>query len=497
MPPERTPVGDTAREAIDSLRGYVYQIYQSALAWAELKEDEFLFLEVAEDYAVAAKDALKAVQVKETAGRVTINSGDIVTSIDSFVELQESNPSLRVSLRHLTTSTIGKEKKLEDQVGDLPTLEAWRNLARSGDLTELRRVLKNSKLSKKSKDFIGSLDDNGLRENFLKRIHFDCGATESRFLARQISSKISKLLIERGGVHSQAQACTAKILLAVLTLSTNPNRDERYVDRNGLEELLEAATQVTVNRAQFELQNQLMVKALSASVPSATDVSGAHLVRPSPVSETPLPKALANRAEAIGQLQKTLETFGVCWISGAAGMGKTIASRILAHSNGGEWASLNLRGQSREQVAQILFQSADSMKDFGLQGLIVDDLNLASDPSVLDSLCYLFFSAQRSDVLLILNSSDRPNNEFLFSCDLHTGVAHTLSEFSVEDVREILENCGVSDANWAEYAHLVSGGGHPQTGDGIHPEHGYIGLESLGVSNSGCLVAGVACHRRR
>ncbi|MBW6390062.1 dsDNA nuclease domain-containing protein [Billgrantia antri] len=89
MSPEETPVGDTAREAIDSLRGYVYQIYQSALSWTELKEDEFLFLEVAEDYAVAAKNALQAVQVKETHGRVTINSDDIVASIDSFVQLQE------------------------------------------------------------------------------------------------------------------------------------------------------------------------------------------------------------------------------------------------------------------------------------------------------------------------------------------------------------------------------------------------------------------------
>ena len=75
--PRKNPIGDAAREAIDSLRGYVYQVYQSALAWADLKEDEFLFLEVAEDYAVAASDALQAVQVKETARDVTINSDDI------------------------------------------------------------------------------------------------------------------------------------------------------------------------------------------------------------------------------------------------------------------------------------------------------------------------------------------------------------------------------------------------------------------------------------
>lgn len=462
MPPEKSPVGDSAREAIDSLRGYVYQVYQSALAWTELKEDEFLFLEVAEDYAIAAQSALKAVQVKETAGSVTINSGDIVTSIDSFVDLQAKNPALAVTLRHLTTSTIGKEKKIEDRVGDVPTLDAWRNLARSGDLTELRRVLGKSKLSKKTKNFIDSLDDHNLREKFLKRIHFDCGATESRFLARQVNSRISKLLLDRGGVHSQAQVCAANILLAVLKLSTNPKCDERFVDRNGLEELLEAATQVTINRAQFEAQNLLMARALSASVPSQTDLSDAQLFRPSPVSETPLPKALANRTEALRHPQQSLEAFGVCWISGAAGMGKTVAARVLAHSNGGDWASINLRGHSREQVAQILFQSADSLRDFGLIGLIIDDLCWVTDPNVLDSLCYLLFSAKRSDILLVLNSSDLPNNEFLFACDLHGGVAHTLSEFSEEDIRGILEKCGVSDTNWAKYTHLVSGGGHPQ-----------------------------------
>ena len=81
MPPEKTPLGNTSREAIYSLGGYVYQMYQSALAWTELEHDEFLFLEVAEDFAIVAKDALEAVQVKETTVRVTINSEGIVATI--------------------------------------------------------------------------------------------------------------------------------------------------------------------------------------------------------------------------------------------------------------------------------------------------------------------------------------------------------------------------------------------------------------------------------
>ena len=462
MPPEKTPLGNTSREAIYSLGGYVYQIYQSAFAWTELEHDEFLFLEVAEDFAIVAKGALEAVQVKETTGRVTINSEGIVATIDSFVELQEKNPSLNVSLHHLTTSTIGKEKRLAYRVGEAPALVAWRNLAKAGDLSNLRRVLGKSKLSTRSKEFVKSLDDEDLRERFLKRIHFDCGAPESRFLERLFNSRISSLLLERGGVHSQAQNCAANILLTLLKLSTNPNRSERWVDRNGLEEHLEEASQVTLNRADFQAQNRLLIRSLSASMSSAADLSKARLARLSPVSETPLPKTLASREDHIGSFQQTLESAGLCWIAGAAGIGKTVSARVLAYESGGDWASISLRSQSSEQVARVLTQAADSMKDFGVKGLIVDDLSCSMEPLVLDSLRCLVHSAKRSDVLLVLNSSDCPTSDFLFACDLPAGIASTLTEFTEEDIWEILQKCGVTNGHWTKYIYLVSGGGHPQ-----------------------------------
>ena len=437
-------------------------MYQSALAWTELKDDEFLFLEVAEDFAIAAKGALEAVQVKETAKRVTINSKSIIASIDSFVELQEENPSLKVTLRHLTTSAIGKEKKLEDRVGEAPALLAWRSLAKAGDLSNLRRVLDKSKLSKNSKDFVKSLDDEGLREKFLKRIHFDCGATRSNFLERQFNSRICGLLLERGGVPSQAQSCAANILLTLLRLSTKPNLDERWVDRSGLEAHLEVATQVTINRAELAAQNQLISKALSVSASSVADLSNARLVRLSPVSETPLPKALASREDHIRSFQQTLESVGLCWITGAAGTGKTVSARVLAHENGGGWASINLRNQSSEQVAAVLLRAADLMKDFGVKGLIVDDLGCATESLVLDSLRDLVHSANRSDVLLVIVSSDCPTSEFLFASDLPASIAGTLTEFTEEDIQQILRKCGVTNGHWAKYIYLVSGGGHPQ-----------------------------------
>jgi len=307
MPPEKTPIGDPAREAIDSLRGYVYQIYQSALAWTEIKSDELLFLEVAEDYAIAATNALEAVQVKDTARRVTINSDDIVASIDSFVKLQEKNPTINVSLRHLTTSEIGKEKSLEHRIGDTPTLIVWRDLAKTGELSDLRKIFSNSKISEKSKKFIADLNDPDLRERFLRRIHFDCGAPDLRFLSRQLNNRVSRLVIERGGANSQATSCTADILLTLLKLSTIKNREDRFVDRSGLEERLEVATQIPVNKALFEAQSRFVVKALSPPVSDGTNLLSSLTISPSPVSDVPLPKALANRNEQIAQLLQSLE----------------------------------------------------------------------------------------------------------------------------------------------------------------------------------------------
>ena len=86
------PVGDPSAQAIASLRGYAYQLYASGLAWLDLHPGQELFLEVAQDYAVATEEALRGVQVKDTTAKVTINSEDVRDTLDGFVDLVERNP---------------------------------------------------------------------------------------------------------------------------------------------------------------------------------------------------------------------------------------------------------------------------------------------------------------------------------------------------------------------------------------------------------------------
>lgn len=55
--------GEEARQAIDSLGGYAYQLLATTLAWLQLQKGETIYLEVAEDYAIAATETLTGVQV--------------------------------------------------------------------------------------------------------------------------------------------------------------------------------------------------------------------------------------------------------------------------------------------------------------------------------------------------------------------------------------------------------------------------------------------------
>ena len=54
---------DPKRDATDSIRGYVYQAYQSILAWMQLKENEILVLEGAEDFDIHCGSSVVTNQV--------------------------------------------------------------------------------------------------------------------------------------------------------------------------------------------------------------------------------------------------------------------------------------------------------------------------------------------------------------------------------------------------------------------------------------------------
>src|SRR5215471_2515412 len=102
-------VADKRRQATDAIRGYVYQAYQSVLAWTRLGEEEVLFLEGAEDFDIYNADGVTATQVKDTAGSGTVTLRSAISVINNLWRHKQHNPGTDVRLRFLTIASPGQE----------------------------------------------------------------------------------------------------------------------------------------------------------------------------------------------------------------------------------------------------------------------------------------------------------------------------------------------------------------------------------------------------
>lgn len=103
---------DPKRQAIHSLRGYAYQIWQSLYEWVSLEEGQTLYLEGAEDVDKMGPEAVETIQVKDIkkSGSVTLSSAEIHEALSHFWEHKKKNPGIQIKYRFLTTAESGKEQ---------------------------------------------------------------------------------------------------------------------------------------------------------------------------------------------------------------------------------------------------------------------------------------------------------------------------------------------------------------------------------------------------
>jgi hypothetical protein len=177
--------GDQRRQAIPTLKGYSYQIWQSLYRWVTLKEDEVLFLEGAEDVDILGPaERAETVQIKETAGSgpVTLRSKDVVDAIIHYWEHRKNNPEVLVRFRFLTTAGRGMERP--NHFGEVTGIDHWDACKRAGtNLDSLRSFLNNVEaLPEDLRDFIVNSSDEVLRDQLLRPIEWDTGNKTQPFV---------------------------------------------------------------------------------------------------------------------------------------------------------------------------------------------------------------------------------------------------------------------------------------------------------------------------
>jgi hypothetical protein len=281
------PQGDPSTQAIASLRGYAYQLYASAVTWVSLSPDDELYLEVAEDYAVAARQVLDAVQVKDTEAKVTLNSENARAALDHFVGLVEANPGRRVSLRFLSTAGITTEQRLDHRVGTEPSLVYWDRAAKGAEIEPLRRVLRRLDLTDRVRKFIDQRDDSALGEELIQRISWDCGAPQ----LAPLRETLEQALVFYGAEHLQvpvdeARRLTGVVLEHVLRTVVHPAPANRKLTSANLLTIVDAASRVSLRRRDLDtlLHKTALILDAETSPPNrppsaALEQAGADLAR--------------------------------------------------------------------------------------------------------------------------------------------------------------------------------------------------------------------------
>lgn len=451
------PMGDPSREAVGSLRGYAYQLYTSALAWIDLQKQEELYLEVAEDYAVAAQDALKAVQVKDTGpSTITINSEGVQEALDAFVDLVERNPQTNVFVHYLSTSPIGQERSVADRAGGKPTLEYWRSAAAAADVAPLRKVLLASGLSERVERFINVRDDEELRNTFLKRLQWDCGQPDLRAVQDTLTARLARYCSEELEFYTDDGEDLVGILL-MHVLDTIVHSKPRRLDAFSLRKLLENATTVRVPR-------NTATAILQQAANSLTGLKNERVAGPIVLAteiDLPLPEILTRRPSLLNEVIDRLRIHGAAIVTGSSGRGKTLIARLASRELSNDIRIVDLRNSSPSESIIQLRQAARELPETRPRAVLLDDLNEIDDPSVSDALARLLSMIRRTDAVCIITAYNEPSGRALVQAGLDQAVCLTVPDLSTDEVKEMVV-AGGGDAKWAQTLYLAGGFGHPQ-----------------------------------
>ena len=167
------------RDASDSIRGYVYQAYQTVFAWICLKENQVLVLEGAEDFDVHENDKAQTTQVKDVGQNLTLRSSSVLDALNNFWDHCEQNPGNRIEFRFLSTAQAGLEQGSPFGKG-IKGLETWKSFgSKSTPIAPLRKFLLSLELSAGLKDFVQKATDEQLADELIKNVNWDLGAKTS------------------------------------------------------------------------------------------------------------------------------------------------------------------------------------------------------------------------------------------------------------------------------------------------------------------------------
>ena len=466
---EHVPKADVAHQAVDSLRGYAYQVLATALAWLDIDDQGRLYLEVAEDYAIIAQQALSAVQVKDTkrSGPVTLNSTSVRNAVAAFVDLVEQNPNIQICLRFFTTAEITTEQSVADRPAGMAGLKYWRKVASGADASPLRKILESDKFPESVRVFCTTRDDATLRRDLFTRIHWDCGKPDFSTLRKELEARLVVVGRDRFCLaEPEARRLADHLVYQVLEKSTVKQTEARVLTQARLYELIDSATRISVPRSAIDallarLGSDLTVL-LSGGLGAKNLLSKAQTGWLIEGTTLPVPQGIIARSSVESTVTASLGDCSACVLVGSSGLGKSIVSRAVAIARNNTFFIVDFRDTTLNESGHRLDMLFARMGGLPPSLLILEDLNHLDKPQVVLSLARVIEASRRHDHEVLITCYRKPSLTALADVGLTPGCVVDSPYFSEEEVHALVTYNGGDPGRWGRLAYMAGATGHPQ-----------------------------------
>ena len=461
---------EAAREAVDSMRGYSYQILFSVRSWVTLPKNHLLYLEGAEDLDQMTPDTVTATQVKftRTTATVTLRSPGVLQALNNFWSHRERNRGRNIHFRYITTSTAGFEKGAPFG-RKVSGIELWRRVQdnihvdmRPQTLETIRTfLLKEHRLSEKLKEFLKACALDEFEAEIIRPIHWDITANDPLALYSEIRSLLIELGIARQVPTSDAEVVIHALYHEAWKVATKDKN--RYLDHPSLVRIFDENTRISVPKSQLTAMIARLLPAEVKGANLATIIADQRAIGSLP----PLSPRYFERASFIERMKTAIGQNTVSVLQGSTGMGKTTTAIAITLQHKDSWGWLSLRGCDAQSIKRRLAAAlADIRQGYAPLCLIIDDLDAIEDFRSCETVIAEIATAQKQrSGKVIICAAQEPFSRMKQALDVNPSQILRIPPFSRGEIDGFLAQSMCIDkdrrSTWAGILELTTRG-HPQ-----------------------------------
>lgn len=452
---------DPARQAVATIRGYIYQFWWSVDAWLQLQSaDDVIYLEGAEDLDKVTTNGAITEQIKHEAASISLNNQRAHKALENFWLVSEKEQSRRVDFHYISTAVAAREQ--DGIFGEVCGIEAWRIAKTSAPMAELIHTYLSQKLPPDSRlaAFLKTASSEEVQSRLLRRFYWFLGQAGVDDVKQSVEDRIT-IRFDQKNIHlSYVTRARDRLYAYVNEVITQEESLKRRLTAADLLREMDAAT--TDHIAIPALLHQQLVAAMSSGAFDPGEALLRNMRLPLPRAPSPL----LPRVQVVAEVRQHVEERRAVLLTGTVFKGKTTIAQLVANEVTPDawWFPVSMKtGSETDNLLRALAAVIDKESTPVL--VVIDDIDLSpeSQAAYRFSLALVASRANRSGRGLILTALGTPSGSTEF-CDFGGIATVDVPEMSTEEIADHCAENGCPLSILKAWSALIRGntGGHPK-----------------------------------